>query len=47
MALLQITKPKLTKPKIPKVKKFQLKYKFLWKANICFGRPQTENYENW
>ena len=32
MVLLQNTKPKITKPKIRKVKKFWPKFEFLWKA---------------
>ena len=44
--MVQNTKPKITKPKIPKVKKIQPKFKFLWKAKLNSGRPRTKNHEN-
>ena len=46
MVILQNTKPKITKPKIPKVKKFQTKFKFLRKAKLNSGGPRSKSYEN-
>ena len=46
MVIHQNTKPKITKPKIPKVKK-----KFNQNLSFCekplnSGRPRSKNYEN-
>ena len=46
MVILQNTQPKINKPKIPKVKKIQPKFKFLCKARLNSGRPRTKNHEN-
>ena len=48
MVLRQNTKPKITEPKLPKVKKiFDQNLNFCEKPSLkSYGRPRAKNYEN-
>ena len=47
MVLFQNAKPKITKPKIPKVKKILTKIGIFVNNQVQnSGRPQTETFEN-